>query len=238
MASLPNKDRGGAGQLAVVLSGETGLPQTEIAIGLARQCAEHGESVLLLDCHDGAAANILGLSIRATLADVLNNEASIDETKHITTCHRFSLCAAGSAQLDEILGMTAAAALSYDRLIVIAPPGCTPAHIRLTGAADQALLIFDAGGDRFMRGFWMMDAIRARAPKCDPQIAIIGDREEGLEAYEMFAVTVRDYLGAPPPLSMICGREDNFQHAGKGLAVPLQQLSAMPALEPRAALPV
>ena len=107
--------------------------------------------------------------------------------------------------------------MKYDWVFVGTESGCTPAHVKLASAADTALLGFSAQSDRFMRAYWMLDAIRARAPKFDPMIVIEGDETEAFETYDLFAGTVREFLGAPPALGGI-------------LEVPQSALDIAPAL--------
>ena len=54
-----------------------------------------------------------------------------------------------------------------------------------------------------MRAYWMLDAIRARVPHFDPLMLVQGDETEGFETYDLFAGTVREFLGATPALGGI-----------------------------------
>lgn len=202
MGLQPPVTSGLAGLLSVVLAGEPGLPQGALAIELARAQSALGRSVLLIDCGQNPLADILGITLKSTLSQVIETGAALSSAIHITPCANYALCCAGQTDLGALLGLIAAQTLNYDCVIVAAPPGCTPAHIRLTCAADNSIMLFDSRSDRFMRAFWMLDAIRERAPRCDPFMVGVGDGAAVQEAYDLLAHTVRDYLGAPPPLAL------------------------------------
>lgn len=196
------------GKLVPVFGGESGLPRTALTINLALCAAQSGKSVLIIDCDQGHSFTHFGLSPKNTLDDVLKGVANIGDAKHIVADGQLTLTRGGEAGLEDMLGALAAMSLSHDWVFVIPKSGCTPAHVRLAAAADNALMVFDSASDRFMRAYWMLDAIRARAPKYDPLMICSGDETEGQEAYELFAGTVRDFLGGPPRLGAIIGRED------------------------------
>ena len=101
--------------------------------------------------------------------------------------------------MDMVLGSMAALSLSYDWVFVAMPAGCTPAHIRLASAADVGILAYDTHADKFMRAYWMMEAIRSRAPKFDPLILAAGSAAEASETASMLSHTLKNFLGAPPP---------------------------------------
>ena len=183
--------------LFAVFAGEDDLPQTRLACDMASSAAKIGQSVLLIDAGPGDAAGHFDINTEVTLGDVLHDRAALRDAKYIAG--DIALCSAGDAALDTLLGPIAALSLSYDCVIVLAPAGCTPAHVELASAADATALLFDYQSDRFMRAYWMLDAIRARAPKCDPFMVGAGPREAVLETFDLFTATVRDFLGGPPP---------------------------------------
>jgi MinD-like ATPase involved in chromosome partitioning or flagellar assembly len=199
---------GFARRLSVIMAGDDGLPQTDLAVEIASCAAHKGQSVLLIDCGGQNMAKQFGVVLKSTLQDVLEDKASLEQAKHISPDGKLSLTVSGDAPLENLLGALAAMSLSHDLTIVIAPAGCTPAHVRLAAAADHCALLFSSQGDRFMRAYWTLDAIRSRAPKCDPAMVVISEagrpRDEAHEAYEMLAHSVREFLGAPPPLAGIC----------------------------------
>ena len=79
------------------------------------------------------------------------------------------------------------------------PIGCTPAHVRLGAAADVSIMTYSAEADHFMRAYWMMEAMRARAPKFDPLVLSTGPQVEAVESALLLSDTIRKFLGAPPP---------------------------------------
>ncbi len=186
--------------LVSVFAGEAGLPHAGIAAALARETARQGQSVLVIDCTDMTAARDLGVMPVVTLDDVINDRAALRDVKYITPDTGIAVAIAGQAALHDLLGPITAMSLSYDCVIVAAPSGCTPAHVQLAGAADASVMAFHAAGDRFMRAYWMLDAIRAGAPRCDPYMVGIGSKPDVFETYDLLAGTVRDFLGGPPPL--------------------------------------
>lgn len=202
MHTTPRHKHALAGRLVPVFAGEDGLPQLELVMALAKAAAQSGESVLIIDCDAGDIMPALGITPKATLQDVIDDTASIADAKHITQDGRMSVAIAGLAPLESLLGALAAMSLAHDWVFILPSSGCTPAHVRLAAAADQSLLAFDSRADRFMRAYWMLDAIRTRAPKCDPLIVTRGPEPEAAIAYDLFAGTVREFLGAPPSL---CG---------------------------------
>jgi len=74
-----------------------------------------------------------------------------------------------------------------------------PAHVRLASAADVSLLAYDTRADKFMRAYWMIEAVRHRDPKFDPVVLSMGERADAVETALMLTDTVREHLGAPPP---------------------------------------
>jgi len=187
-------------RLICVLSANDGLPAEQSARALARSIRHKDESVLQITCTQSDAPS------RPTLTQVLSGDAQLCDVK--TICPRTGIIsvAAGHAKLDAMLGIIAALSLSYDNVIIAAPSGCTPAHIRLAAAADVNFLQFDSQGDKFMRAFWMMDALRARCARLDPMLIACGPKSEANEAHEMLSETIREFLGAPPPLCAIISK--------------------------------
>jgi len=50
-----------------------------------------------------------------------------------------------------------------------------------------------------MRAYWMMEAVRSRAPRFDPLILSTGPADEAVETALLLSDTLRSFLGAPPP---------------------------------------
>ncbi len=188
-----------AGRLVPIFSTRDGLGDTELTVEIARHAASFGETVLLLDVQDGALMDAAGVIYNKTLADVIMGTANLHDARYVTSNEHFTVAAAGDIALDDILGCLAALSLSYDWVFVSLPSGCTPAHTKLAAACDTSVMLYDSQGDQFMRAFWMMDAVRARAPKFDPLILSAGRRDGAVESALMLCDTVREYLGAPPP---------------------------------------
>lgn len=173
--------------------------QIDLALRLGRKAASYGETVLMLDCTDGAMMEKAGIIYHKTIYDALYNGADLRDVKYVTSNEHFTAAAAGDADLDTALGSLAALSLSYDWVFVVPPAGCTPAHVRLAAASDISLLAYDTNADNFMRAYWLIEAVRRRAPKFDPLILSMGGRADAVETALMLTDTVREHLGAPPP---------------------------------------
>ena len=70
---------------------------------------------------------------------------------------------AGDAPLEDLLGSFAAMSLGYDWVFVATQVGCTPAHVRLAGAADTAILGY-AATEEFIYAR-LLDARRHSRPR-------------------------------------------------------------------------
>jgi len=173
--------------------------QADMALALGRHAASFGETVLMLDCDNGSMMDAAGVIYNQTIYDVLYNDADLRDVCYVTSNEHFTAAAAGEADLDTALGSLAALSLSYDWVFVVPPVGCTPAHVRLAAAADVSLLAYDTLSDKFMRAYWMIEAVRRRDPKFDPIILSMGERFEAVETALMLTEIVREHLGAPPP---------------------------------------
>lgn len=172
-------------------------------LALAKAAAARGETVLMLDILGGDLMQAAGIIHGVTLADVLYRGADIGDAKYISHNEHFTVAHAGDAPLEDLLGSLAAMSLSYDWVFVGTEVGCTPAHVCLAGASDTAILGYASQKNLFMRAYWMLDAIRARVPKFDPLMLVEGDETDGFETYDLFAGTVREFLGAAPALGGI-----------------------------------
>ena len=212
MNGMLNKNRS-TGRLIPVFGAHTEELGTDLIVnttlGLAKAAAARGETVLMLDVIGGTLMRAAGIIHGVTLGDVLYRDAKISDAKYISHNEHFTVAYAGDASLEDLLGSLAAMSLHYDWVFVATPAGCTPAHVRLAGAADTALLGYSAHKNLFMRAYWMLDAIRARAPKFDPLILVTGDEEQSFETYELFAGTVGEFLGAVPALGGILENTDD-----------------------------
>jgi len=188
-----------AGRLVPVLSANpVGFDVIDTALALGRKAASFGETVLILDCNGGQTLNRAGIVFNKTLADVLSGEAQLRDALYITSNEHYNAAALGDISLDKALGSLAALSLDFDWVFVVAEPGCTRAHTRLAAAGDICLLGYETQKDDFMRAYWMIEAVRRRAPKFDPFILSCGDKAEAVETALMLTDTVRDHLGAPP----------------------------------------
>lgn len=188
-----------AGRLVPIFAASEGLPQDTIALSLSKLAASRGETVLMLDTQDGALMKSAGIVYNKTLGDVLYRGADLRDVKYVTSNEHFTACACGDAPITAVLGSMAALSLSYDWVFVPMPAGCTPAHIRLAAAADVGILTYDTQSDKYMRAYWMMEAVRSRAPKFDPLILSTGPSDDAVETALMLSDTLRTFLGAPPP---------------------------------------
>ncbi|WP_017932161.1 MinD/ParA family ATP-binding protein [Robiginitomaculum antarcticum] len=198
-------------RLFCIMAAEDGLPSANSARALAHAARRRGDSVLLVDCADSINSE------PATLSDVLRGEAQLCDAKQICPHSGLIEVQAGDAPLYDILGILAALSLTYDNVIVTTPFGCTPAIVRLATAADVSLLHYHSQSDRFMRGYWMLDALRTRCPRLDPLLIACGPEDEAREAHKMLTDTIREFLGAPPPLAAIITRDGMTSDAADGL---------------------
>ncbi|MEP3890052.1 MAG: hypothetical protein ABJN69_06260 [Hellea sp.] len=198
-AKLKSSEYHPAGRLVPIFAASEIAGQSSLALKLGRHAASFGETVLMLDCNDGAMMDAAGIIYNKTIYDVLHDGAQLTDVKYVTSNEHFTAAAAGQADLDTALGSLAALSLSYDWVFVVPPAGCTPAHVRLASAADVSLLAYDTASDNFMRAYWMIEAVRRRDPKFDPVILSMGERSEAVETALMLTDTVREHLGAPPP---------------------------------------
>jgi MinD-like ATPase involved in chromosome partitioning or flagellar assembly len=188
-----------SGRLVPIFAASDGLPQGTLSLSLSKLAASRGETVLMLDALGGDLMKEAGIIFNKTLGDVLYRGADIRDVKYVTSNEHFTACACGDAPMDMVLGSLAALSLSYDWVFVATPAGCTPAHIRLAAAADVGILAYDTHADNFMRAYWMMEAIRARAPKFDPLILATGHAADAHDTASMLSHTLKSFLGAPPP---------------------------------------
>lgn len=186
-------------RLIPVFSANPDLNQMEMTVALAKAAAARGETVLLLDCQQGELMDAAGIIYNKTLADVFFHKAEMQDVKYVTANEHFTAAAAGNMSLDILLGSLAALSLEYDWVFVGVTSGCTPAHVRLAGAADTSLLCYSSEGDKFMRAYWMMEAMRRRHPDFDPMLMSFGPQKGANEAALMLIETVKEFLGAPPP---------------------------------------
>ena len=171
----------------------------DLALNLGRQAASYGETVLILDAIDGALMDRAGIIYARTLEDVANGTAELRDALYVTSNEHFTAGSVGPGGLANALGILAALSLSYDWVFVVPETGCEAEHVRLGHASDVSLMSYDSQGDQFMRAFWMIDALRRRAPKFDPLILSTGEKSDAVETAFMLSETIREHLGAPPP---------------------------------------
>lgn len=171
----------------------------DIALKLGRKAASFGETVLILDAVDGELMRSAGIVYSRTLEDVARGTAQPEDALYVTSNEHFTAGAVGEHGLDNALDLLAALSLSYDWVFVVPKAGCQPAHVRLGTASDVSLLSYDTKSDQFMRAFWMIDAVRRRAPQFDPLVLSTGEKCDAVETAFMLSETVREHLGAPPP---------------------------------------
>ena len=211
------------GRLVPVFSVDNYLYGADMVLALSQTAAARGETVLMLDQMGGSLMHKAGFDVRATLDDVLSGAAHISDAKYIDHSEHFTAASAGETDLDILLGSLAALSLNYDWVFVAAKPGCTPAHVRLAGAADASLMVFDANGDKFMRAYWMLDAVRARIAKFDPLMIAQGEQAKCFETYELLTGTIREFLGAAPALGGILETLKSAQDIAPALLEAMRQ---------------
>ncbi len=171
----------------------------DLVVKLGRKAASYGETVLILDAVGGELLRRSGIVHARTLDDVARGNAQVSDALYITSNEHFTAGAVGPQSLEDALGLLAALSLSYDWVFVVPEVGCTPAHVRLGAASDVSVVSYDTQGDDFMRAFWMVDAVRRRAPDFDPLVLSTGEKCDAVETALMLSDTVREHLGAPTP---------------------------------------
>lgn len=216
-----------AGRLVPVFAAHEGLNTASLILALSKAATARGETVLVLDADDGQIMRRAGIVVDTTLGDVLTRGADIQDAKYIPQNEHFTTISAGDATLDVLLGSLAALSLRYDWVWVATEAGCTPAHVRLANAADSALLSYASQGDKFMRAYWMLDAIRARAPRFDPLMVVHGETAESLETYELLAGTVNDFLGAAPAFGGVLDTAECTQETATALLTALHRSATL-----------
>ena len=183
------------GRMIPVYAVDEDLCNAELVLALSKAAAACGETVLMLDQMGGRLMRKAGIVVGATLVDVLSGDAQMSDAKYVSNNEHFTAVCSGGADLGNMLGSLAALSLSYDWVFIGAGAGCTPAHVRLAAAADASLLMYHADGDKFMRAYWMLDAVRSRVPKFDPlmiaRLAADGEEADGFESYDLLAGCVR-----------------------------------------------
>lgn len=179
-------------------SGESNIA-SDIAVKLGRKAASFGETVLILDAVDGALMDRAGIIYARTLDDVAQGTADPQDALYVTSNEHFTAGAVGAGGLENALGVLASLSLSYDWVFVVPKAGCETGHVRLGQASDVSVMTYDTQGDQFMRAYWMVEALRRRAPNYDPLILSTGEKVDAVETAFMLAETIREHLGAPPP---------------------------------------
>lgn len=188
-----------AGRLVPIFSANPDIDMTSTTLALAKAAAATGETVLMVDCQDGALMKAAGIVYNKTIGDVLLRGAKLKDAQYITSNEHFTAMAAGDATLETILGSLAALSLDYDWVFVGTASGCTPAHVRLAGAADTSLMAYDTASDNFMRAYWMVEACRRRHPGFDPLLMSTGAQDDARETADLLRASIHDFLGAAPP---------------------------------------
>lgn len=181
-----------------------------LAVQLARKAASYGETVLLLDACGGALLETAGVISGRDLGDVVRRGAELDDALYVTSNEHFTAAAMGDLPLGEALGTLAALSLAYDWVFIVPEAGLTPAHVKLCASSDAAMIGYGTPGDAFMRAYWMIEAVRRRAPKFDPFMVSTGPKQDAVDTALMLCDTVRDHLGAPPPYA---GHSDDIMIA-------------------------
>ena len=179
-------------------SGEDNITH-DLAIKLGRKAASLGETVLILDAVDGKLMERAGIVYARTLDDVAVGSAEPQDALYVTSNEHFTAGAVGPDGLENALGLLASLSLSYDWLFVVPKSGCELAHIKLGHASDVSVMSYSTQGDKFMRAFWMLDALRRPRPQFDPLLLSTGEKCDAVETASMLAETIRAHLGAPPP---------------------------------------
>jgi len=84
-----------AGRLVPVFAASDIDGQSDLALKLGRHAASFGETVLMLDCNNGAMMQAAGVIYNKTIHDVLEGNADLRDVKYITSNEHFTAAAAG-----------------------------------------------------------------------------------------------------------------------------------------------
>ena len=187
-----------AGHFVPVFAASPDLKTQALTLALAKSAAKTGKTVLMLDGCSGGLMKKSGIIYNKTLSDAVHDGVPLNDIKYVTSNEHFTAIPCGNAPFEDLMGAMLALSLNYDWTFIALPAGCTPAHVRLAAASDISLLNFSTQRDLFMRAYWMMEAIRARAPKFDPLLLSYGPQDAAGETTEMLRETLREFLGAPP----------------------------------------
>lgn len=187
-----------SGRLVPIFSANSHTVPSKLTRDLAQAASNAGETVLVIDCNNGALSEEVGITYAQSLEDVFFGNAALSDVEYVAARGQFTTLASGNLDLNVLLGTIAALSLRYDWVFVAVSPGCTPQHVSLAGAGDISLLAYDSRKDHFMRAYWMIDAIRRRFPGFDPVLMSSGDTEMALETAELLSGTITEFLGAAP----------------------------------------
>lgn len=187
-----------AGRLVPVLGASCGADAVGLALRLGRFAASLGETVLILDGREGELVNRAGIVCARTLEQAVRGDCDLGDCTFVTANEHFSISALGRLPLGDAVGTFAALSLFHDWVFVVPPEGLAPSSARLAAGSDAAVIAFEAGKDRFMRAYWMIDAVRARNPRFDPYTVAFGPVNAAAQSATRLETLVRAHLGAAP----------------------------------------
>ena len=74
-----------AGRLVPVFAADEMDGQIDLALSLGRKAASFGETVLMLDCQNGAMMSKAGIIYHKTIHDVLYHDADLKDVTYVTS---------------------------------------------------------------------------------------------------------------------------------------------------------
>jgi flagellar biosynthesis protein FlhG len=205
------------GRITAIASGKGGVGKTFIAVSIARNLAERGDRVLLVD-GDLGLANVdiqLGVQPDLNLGHVMSGQATLAEA-----VSRIAGGAANPGGFDLLPGSNGVSALadlsprdvqriaagvqalsfSYDRIIVDLAAGIGHGVLKLAAESDEVLVVALDEPSSLTDGYAFVKLLRSRQPKA--RIGVVANRvknkHEALRVHSSFARACGTWLGFEP----------------------------------------
>lgn len=167
-------DAGGRGLVVSVVSGKGGVGKTNIAANLAVAAARRGQRVLLVD-GDLGLANVdvlLGLVSNASLADVLDGHACVEEALLAgprgirvlpAASGRSALASLSGVAVARLVEFVAELAARFEITFVDAASGIGPAVVQLAAASTRRILVTTAEPTSLADAYALLKVLRCDA---------------------------------------------------------------------------